>query len=134
MQSTLQNEIDFLRTLLMKNKIPIPDGLYGQKQDDQSDLLLEAYKVIEALNSKIAELEQSIKGKDFWIGQFSAKFATQITNHGGALAQIEVLENDSKKFILDKLQEAQDMNVSYLREYAKSHPTQQAQPTEHVST
>ena len=134
MQSTLQNEIDFLRTLLMKNKISIPDGPYRPQQYGYSNLLLEAYKVIDALNSKIAELEESIKGKDFWIGQFTEKLATQITNHGGALKQIEELENDSKKFILDKLQEAQDMNVSYLREYAKSHPTQQAQPTEHVST
>ena len=117
--NALQAEIDFLRTLLREKKISIP---YGPQQYGQSDLLLEAYKFIDALNSKIAELEESIKGKDFWIGQFTEKFATQITNHGGALKQIEVLENDSKKFILDKLQEAQDMNVSYLRDYAQSLP------------
>ena len=27
----LKNEVDFLRTQLRKNKIPIPDGPYGQK-------------------------------------------------------------------------------------------------------
>ena len=125
--NALQGEIDFLRTLLRKKKISIPDGPYRPQQYGYSNLLLEAYKVIDALNSKIAELEESIKGKDFWIGQFTEKLATQITNHGGALKQIEELENDSKKFILDKLQDAQDTYVNYLREYAKS------QPTEHVS-
>ena len=35
MQTSLQEEIDFLRTLLMSNKIQIPDGPYGKKQHDQ---------------------------------------------------------------------------------------------------
>ena len=56
----LHAEIDFLKTLLKKNEIPIPEGSYGQMQDGFSDPLLEAFKVINDLKSHVAKLQEKI--------------------------------------------------------------------------
>ena len=97
--NTLRDENEFLKSLLMKNNV----GPYGEKPHGYSDPLQEAYKVINELKFKITELEEFIRGQDFWIGQFSKQLETQMTNHGKVLEQIEVIEKDSKKFVLDKL-------------------------------
>ena len=55
---TLQNKVDFLVTLLRKNKIPIPDRPYDQKQHGYSDLVVEANKIIDDLKSRIAKFEK----------------------------------------------------------------------------
>ena len=123
--NTLRDENEVLKSLLKINNI----GPYGEKPHGYFDPLQEAYKVINELKFKIAELEEFIRGQDYWIGQFSKQLETQMTNHGKVLEQIEVIEKDSKKFVLDKLQEYQDMNVRSLRKYSKLHKIKQAHPT-----
>ena len=56
--NAMQEEIDFLRALLRKYKITIPDVPYGQKQHGDSDLVLEANKIIENLKAQIAKFEK----------------------------------------------------------------------------
>ena len=84
---------------------------------------MEANKVINDLKTQITELEQNISEKDWWLGQFQERLVRQAKNVNAATEKIEVLQEDGKK-ILDQLQENQDMNVSYLRKYAKSNPKQ----------
>ena len=67
----LQNENDCFRALLRKNKIAIPDIPGHQKSLNQSELLEEAYQVIDDLNSQIEKLEESMKTKDKWLADFN---------------------------------------------------------------
>jgi hypothetical protein len=60
-------EIEFLTSLLRNNKIRIPDRPYGQKINDYSDPLIEALKIIDDQKSRIVQLEELIRGKDFWL-------------------------------------------------------------------
>ena len=64
----LQNENYCFRALLRKNKIEIPDH---QKILNQSEMLEEAYQVIDDLKSQIFKLEESIKTKDKWLADFN---------------------------------------------------------------
>ena len=49
--NTLEDEIDFLRNLLRKNRIPIPNVTYGKMQHVYSEPLLEAYRIVDFLKS-----------------------------------------------------------------------------------
>ena len=56
--NAMQTEIYFLRALLRKHKIKVPDFHCGQKQYGYSDLVPEANKIIEDLKSQIAKFEK----------------------------------------------------------------------------
>ena len=120
--NALQEEIDFLRTLLSKKKIPIPNGPYGQKQHGQSDRLQEASKVIDDLKSKIVELEE----ENDELNEIAQEQTGKVDELNKKIGELREERKQFGDYTEQELQELQNMHTRKLREYAKSHPTEHA--------
>ena len=120
--NAMQEEIDFLRTLLRKKKIPIPNGPYGQKQHGQSDRLQEASKFIDDLKSKIVELEE----ENDELNEIAQEQTGKVDELNKKIGELREERKQFGDYTEQKLQELQNMHTRKLREYAKSHPTEHA--------
>ena len=115
--NALQEEIDFLRTLLSKKKIPIPNGPYGQ-----SDRLQEASKVIDDLKSKIVELEE----ENDELNEIAQEQTGKVDELNKKIGELREERKQFGDYTEQKLSDLQDMHTRNLRKYAKSHRTAQA--------